>query len=266
MSIEVRPVPASQESDPVLRVVRLSSPAEWHAYLIPLGELPLKKEMRPLLRNAMQNLMKSLMRDGEQRSVWLLLDELHREENIRLISEHAARWRPDMGLGLQPEAGPPRYWSESDLMDRDYGSPVPALMHSVMLLDTDEAGQRHACDMLAGMAALVQVVHNEPTLDMAAEWYDIFQPTILERGLAAYPLYLPLLGTSSIQSDNGAELARWMGRASVYVRESFEDKGIFILSRFRLPAALDQSGFLLEREQSEQQKLDSDVVLPRLGE
>ncbi len=215
----------------------------WHAYVVPLHALPLQPERRPILRDSVTRLVATLSETAKERSVFLLLDELHRDNAIREISRFGRQWRPEMGLGLRPEAEPPRYWTEQDLTDRDHDSPLPALKHTVAYLDTDEAGATHACDVMSGTGGLVQVLHTSLNDDLIAAWNKTFLPEIEEEGLAAYPIYVPLLSTASLIHGETGALDRWMGRADVYMRESASDKAILLVSRFALDAHLRASGF-----------------------
>jgi hypothetical protein len=173
----------------------------------------------------------------------LQLDELHQDNTIRNISRYAQQWKPQIGLGVRPEAPPPRYWSEDDLLERDHDSPIPILMHMVAHLDTDGKSSDLACEVMTGSGGLIQVLHTSEPGQLVRTWYNIFQPTIQEAGLAAYPLYIPLIGTTTIANRPAQDLARWMADACLYVRESIEDKGVFLLSRFPLEMALGRAGF-----------------------
>jgi hypothetical protein len=173
----------------------------------------------------------------------LQLDELHKDNAILNISRYARQWNPEMGLGIRPEAPPPRYWTEADLMERDHDSPLPALMHSIMLLDSDDAGTKHACETMLGTGGLIQVLHTVSSEHLREAWYSVFQPTIEEEWLAAYPVYAPLLGAASLTDRSPDDLNRWMADAKIYLRESVEDNGLFVLSRYPLDSAWIAAGF-----------------------
>lgn len=239
MSIASEGIPQPQFEALPLRVAE-----GYVSFLIPLDKLPLPPHQRPHLRDGLERFVCTLQNDlACKSSIFLQLDELHQDNAIRNISRYARQWKPQIGLGVRPEAPPPRYWSEDDLLERDHASPIPILMHSVTHLDTDEKSSDLAREVMTGSGGLIQVLHANTSAQLVSTWYNIFQPTIQEEGLAAYPLYVPLIGTATIANHPAEDLARWMADACVYVRESTEDKGVFLLSRFPLAMALERAGF-----------------------
>jgi hypothetical protein len=123
-------------------------------------------------------------------------------------------------------------------------------MHSAIHLDTEEPGLLHACQTMTGTAGLIQVLHQAPVSQVITSWYNTFQPTIQEEGLAAYPLYLPILSATSLTGQKFEVLDEWMGKADIYIRESMEDKGILLLSRKSLDEALEKTGFILPEDKT----------------
>ena len=233
------------EPDSALEARPMAVATPWYAYVVPLHALPLEPDRRPILRESMTRLVAALRETAKERSVFLLLDELYKDNAIREISRYGRQWRPEMGLGLRPEAEPPRYWTEKDLTDRDYDSQLPALKHTVAQLDTDEAGAAHACEIMSGTGGLIQILHTCSTADLIEAWNHTFVPGIEEEGLAAYPIYVPLLTTASLTNTETGTLDCWMGRADVYVRESASDKALLLVSRFALDAHLRACGFIV---------------------
>lgn len=222
--------------------VVLDAPSPWHAVLLPM-KFPVREAARLELQR-MQQLAANLCEERTlERSVFLQLDHLHRDNAIQQINHNGRRWEPEMGLGIYPQAPAPRYWTSEYFLERAYTDPIPALMHNVMHLDTGETNLQHACDCMTGTGGLVQVLRNGKRPALRAAWYETLQPTIQEPGLAASPLYVPLLGVASLASAS-TDLDRWMGPADIYLRESDEDQGIFILSRYEFISALKSSGII----------------------
>ncbi len=234
------PAQPRPEKNPFFLVRRLVTPANWEAYLIPLPSVPLALELRPLLLIAMTELLQAFAAQKNlAQSIWLLLDELHHENAVREISRNAALWNPSMGLGLRPEDPPPRSWTGDDLLERDFNTPIPPLKHTIVMLETDQKGMDLAARLLTGFGALIHTLQNGTATDVSATWYDIFQPTIEEEGYAAFPIYTPIFGVKSLAGVQAETLSKWMGEVDIYIRESAEDTGVFLLSRHPLGPAFE---------------------------
>lgn len=203
----------------------------WHAAVIPVGEMPMQRVERAAFADRVDRLvsrLRSLL--SVERSVYLNAQELYRENNIRRIAEHGQLWGPEMGVGVYPDAPPTKDWTEIDPMDRDYGTPLPTMKHTVAYLETSETGAAHACAVMAGMGALVQVLHAKTAASAQAAWKRTYQPMVQE-AFASYPLFVPLLHAGNVTERPGYVLNEWMGEAVAYLRESVEDRGLFVLSR-----------------------------------
>ena len=203
----------------------------WYAAIVPVAEMPMRRDERGPFAEMVDQLTGSL-RSGlsAERSVYLNMQELHRDNNIRLIADYGQAWGPEMGVGVYPDAPPSKDWTEIDPMDRDYGTPMPVMKHTVAYLETKDAGATSACAVMAGMGALVQVLHQKPAAALQAAWTRFYRPMVQE-AFASYPVFLPLLHAGNVTGRRGDVLEDWMGEAAVYVRESVEDRGLFVLSR-----------------------------------
>lgn len=232
----------------LLECVRVEDTAPWFIYRVPILKFPLEPAKRLQLLTAMRSFVDAIRRAKSwQRSVWLLLDELQHEDAVTEISRNAAVWQPEMGIGLRPEEPSPHYWTSKDLLDREYSATMPTLKHTVVHLETDEAGAELACQSMTGRGSLIQALHSVPAATLLSDWHKVLQPTVEEEGLAAYPLYVPLLGLASVRSQRG-RLEAWMGHADVYLRESAEDSAVVIVSRVPLESFVKASEYLWMRD------------------
>lgn len=214
----------------------------WHAAVVPTGDMPMPGAGRAAFAETVDRLVSSLQSlPSVERSVYLNVQELYRENNIRLIAEHGKLWGPEMGVGVYPDAPPTKDWTEIDSMDRDYGTPLPVMKHTVAYLETSDAGAANACAVMAGMGALVQVLHHKQATALQAAWTRTYQPMVQE-AFASYPVFLPLLHAGNVTARPEHVLNEWMGEAEVYVRESVEDGGLFVLSRRDLVESLLAAG------------------------
>ncbi len=232
-------------------VLRLHAPEGWFAVLVPLAPLPLPIRYRPAYRRALEILV-SRLRGSDQRSVILELEHLHKEGAIRDVSRNGARWIPEMGLGVEPGAAPPKLWSFAELSERSVDDPFPPLIRNVMHLEGDERAMQHAVQTMAGTGALLQVVHPVPVETMLEEWKAALLPPIQEEALRAFPLYVPLLSAAALRNVDQATLSVWLGHAHAYLRESTEDRGLLVIARRPLDTPLAGTGFQLPPETNRQ--------------
>ncbi len=72
-------------------------------------------------------------------------------------------------------------------------------------------------------------------------------PSIQDPSYTCFPFYLPLLESKTLKSATPAQLETWFCGAMIYLRQSFEDKGIIIASRESLTAILNELGGRFER-------------------
>ncbi len=235
----------STEFDQELTAVRLTTGTEWFVYIIPVPAFPLKASQRKELFASVALLIRLLREESNaNRSAWLELDHLHQDNAIQQIGKCAPLWNPEIGLGLKPEAESPRYWTEDDLTNRDHDSPMPALMRNILLLNTSDEHSAQACQSMTGTGGLTQVIHRCTTERMRRAWYEVLHPFITEEGLAAFPIYMPLLTTESLTASALPMVEHCMREVDVYIRESAEEKGVFLISARALEPWLEAAGLL----------------------
>lgn len=231
----------------MLDAVPLRVPEGWFAALVPLIPLPLSQRERPDYLHAIQHLVGALRGTGN-RSVFLELEELHRDGKIREISRNGTLWSPEMGMGVEPDQAPPRLWTFAELSERDVKAGIPALVRNVMHLEADEAGCAHAVESMCGTGGLLQVLHAGSAIDLLEQWKSVLLPNIEEDALRAFPFYVPLLTSAALGNANAEQLSSWFGAAEVYIRESPADKGLLVLARRPITALLRGAGIALPAE------------------
>jgi hypothetical protein len=69
-------------------------------------------------------------------------------------------------------------------------------------------------------------------------------PPITDPSFRSFSYYLPLLDRNSLLAGNPQQLEGWFCGSSLYIRESFEDKGVLIAAREKLKPILDGLGDL----------------------
>lgn len=86
------------------------APEGWFAYLILILPLPMSAHRKPQYVEMLQQLVKSLRAPSAmQRTVFLELEELHKNDAIRQIGANGRLWGPVFGLGVRPEQPAPKF-------------------------------------------------------------------------------------------------------------------------------------------------------------
>lgn len=225
----------------------LEAPAPWHGLLLPLPSLPLDKSLRRELYEKLNHLL-SLLKGARPlcMATWLLMDTLHQDGESKKIAAHGRQWMPDPGLGVWPDREPPHAWTDDEFLEREYGTPLRPLMHTVMHISAGEAASMHAWETMAGTGSVIQLLIEKSPEEFHAAAKAHLLPTIEDESFRGFSMYFPLLCTTSIRGKEADELDRWLGPAVAYVRESAEDSGIFLLSRIDPADALRESGIVCE--------------------
>ena len=220
-------------------VKELALGSAFFAYLVDIGAYPLPMKARSRYAKALEQLTKQLCTHSAEHLVVLQCDELHRDNAIQQLAKQAALWQPEMGLGVYPDQPPPAAWDDMTLLDRDYSEQMPPLKHTVVLIGGEETGKADAVARMAGTGGLVQVGSSKDSPSLLAEWKQTLLAFIEDEGFRAYPIYIPLFhaGSFTVTADKlWKELA---GSCNVYLRESFEDKALLVMTRFNAAEALE---------------------------
>lgn len=171
-------------------------------------------------------------------SAWLQMNHFHLDRGAQKLSANGRNWLPVTGLGVWPDREPPRLWTKGDFEDREFGQPLPALMHTVFHVSAGGKAADHARDEMIGSGTIIYALHTDSSEKYLAAMRDLLWPRITEEALRGHPFYLPLLEVRSLQHVSAEALESWMGPACVYIRESVEDGGILIICS--LPQTLNQ--------------------------
>ncbi len=207
----------------------VSSVAPFEAALIPYPTFPLKTEEKQELTEALLRWVGSLMQEQRLRPiVFLQGSALHTVEEVNLLTDHAAEWMPDLGLGVRP-GSPPRLLQQSDF-DKLRWDEFSRLQHETLFYLMDEdAALTSAFPAYCGSGALLCCLLDVSTEIYLAHQRSIWLPTIQEPAFRAHPFYVPLLGADDVQPTSAFDRS-WMKNVRVYLRESPQDGGLFLIS------------------------------------
>ena len=226
---------------------QLSMPEGWAAYQLPL-HLPVRQEhQRASLMSALWDLTGRVCEAATAPpTVWLLMDNLHKDKAVLNLSRNARAWKPSYGLGLWPDQPPPRMTTRDDILNMEWGAAPRLPYHTVVQLGATGSDLKSAWTTMFGLGSTVLTFcpgAGERMLDATRQY--LKQP-IADESFQAFPFYFPLLGRKALENATAQELDGWLGPVQLYLRESEEDNAILLLTRSSpesLQEALQQTEF-----------------------
>lgn len=235
-----------QESDRRIQGEEFALPGRWAGYRIPT-RFPIRREAeRDRLEQALWTLLSRLHPADSQPGVFLLMDNLHRDNAVLRLSRNARDWRPTMGLGLWPDQPPPRTMTGADILDLEWGTTPRLPMHKVAGLGADSDMLHTAWTTMFGLGSSILTLGTGGAKRMLAETRQALKAPITDEGFQDFPFYFPLLGKKALSKATVEELDSWLGSTQLYLRESEEDKAILLLTRthpLTLSKVLEELGF-----------------------
>jgi hypothetical protein len=197
------------------------------AALLEYPSFPLAEQERTRLTDLLMDWLSSLTGQRAWRSAIFLQGEaLHEAAMVNRLTEQAAEWMPDLGLGIRP-GNPPHLLRPEDLSKLRWNE-FPKPQHATLFHLTEEgAAFRSGIPAYCGSGALLSCLLDVPVETYLARQRALWLPTIAEPAFRAHPFYVPLLGAPELQ-ESAQKLQAWTGDVRVYLRESAEDHGMLL--------------------------------------
>jgi hypothetical protein len=237
------PVQEVSEIEIVDRIVghEFPLPGNWSGYEIPV-HFPLKQEkQRAVLMAALWALAGRLWTPAEaQPTVWLLMDNLHKDGAVLNLSRNARDWKPRYGLGLWPDQPPPRMTTPNDILDLEWGAKPRLPYHRVTWLGASGIVLQSAWTLMFGLGSTILTLVPGGGEQMTGQTREFLRQPIVDDSFREFPFYFPLLGKKALSQATALELEGWLGPALLYMRESEEDHALLLLVRI-LPEALREA-------------------------
>ncbi len=210
-----------------MKMDALSAPAPLEAALISYSEFPVG-DLREQLADILFHWMAKLAGQWQLRPVVFLQGSaLHTAEEVNRLTDRAAEWMPNLGLGVRP-TDPPRLLQESDLAALQWDQFPKPRHESLFLLTEERAAFESAFPLYCGSGALMCCLMDSPLEAYLTAQRKMWLPKIEDRAFQAHPFYAPLLRPSDLRE--GYFEQTWMGSVRVYLRESVEDNGLFLIT------------------------------------
>lgn len=206
--------------------------------------LPLDDSRRSQLLGWFERFLPAVLDEyaGFQAFALLQYNQLNLGGASHIASTHFGPWGMDAGLGYWPERKPPTLWSREDFTDLDLGEPVRALMHQVFGINKGLPAIEEAFRLLLGLGPMVFTLSEDSVPKVKERATALFRPLIEEPALRMFAYYYPLLCAATFASENADRLDEWTCGIHFFLRESPEQKGIFIASRRPLDRVWQAAG------------------------
>jgi hypothetical protein len=158
------------------------------------------------------------------------------------LSSHGREWLPRLGLGVWPDRQPPTIWTKEDFRNLAPGEKPRTLMDQVFRITKSHEARVDAADTMLGLGAIVQVFTRDSGEEYLKKARALLLPPIKDPSYTCFPFYIPLLELKSMTGAASEKVESWFCGASVYMRESVEDKGVLLASSQPFDAVLRSLG------------------------
>jgi hypothetical protein len=228
-----------------LKPIKLPSP--WQASLLGVGAFPMPVGELDPMRLLLQAFSEIAAREhGLQHEVLLQLWNLSPQTGGEILSANVSEWAPKFGLGVWPDRKPPQAWTEETLVDAAAavfrGDEPMRPSNRLLRLTIPKNRQIDAADKMRGFGVQLELFSKDSIETIEERGKKFFLPTITERRFQREPFYLPLLDHASLcRADSASQIESWICGVDIYIRESAEDRGILILSRFELEPLVEKT-------------------------
>lgn len=231
-----------------LSTIQVSAPFE--GYLLPVSGFPmLQTEVLPLL-DFLRDLGR-IANVGKSLEVFIQAAQLVPKEmggtSAAILSQHGRDWIPKLGLGIWPDRPAPSLWTPKDFEDLAPGEKPRRLMYQVLRITKSIEARENARDTLLGLGTVLQIICSAPDAFLE-KMRSTFLKSITEPSFSCFSFYVPLFEANTLSRASASDLESWMGGASVYVRESAEDKAILLLAAESLVPILRKLGAQFQAE------------------
>ncbi len=225
----------------------------WQAAVLPVPEFPLPLAYAAALERfseALGEVLRGPYRLKQQ--LFLQVWKLGPETGAPDVSANRRAWRPQLGLGVWPNRLPPGGWTEERMVDAAaaiYRGDEPELpSHRLLRLCASPADTVDAARTMRRFGVLLEMFCPGESTETDARAREMFLPRIKASRFLQEEFYAPLLDRGSLLSAGPTEeIGAMLCGADVYLRDSAEDKGVLIVSRFPLLSLFEQVRRTLEQ-------------------
>lgn len=235
---------AHTESNDTLICLRPSPSARpYEVYVLPVSQFPIPEMERLAVRDFLDALSAVMRQTFRLRAeIFLQLNQLRLDGGPLILEQHAAEWMPLGGLGVWPDRESPRVWKPEDFMNLGVGDTLRPSTYQVFRITKSPQVAVSARNLMLGRGTVVEILTSDSIDSFFKRTAEVLLPSIKETSLRGFRFFVPLFERKSFEAASAADLDSWFCGASVYVRESIEDKGVLIASREPLGQIFEKLG------------------------
>ncbi len=224
----------------------IEAPPPWNCFLCK-ARFPLAKSDRSAMAAFWRQLsVEARAQFTLQQCLLLQVQQLHVDGGSDVLMEHGARWLPEMGLGIWPDRDPPRQFTKATFYSYPPGYDRPVLIFQLFRLAGKEQHKEEAREIMLGRGTVLEILSPLAEDQLLANGQATLLPAIEDPAFRSFPFYLPLFSGATFKGGTAGQIEQWSCGATVYIRESVEDGGVFIASREPLEPVYEKLGGTLD--------------------
>jgi hypothetical protein len=226
-----------------MRTRLLAIPADgWDAWLAPVSGFNTPEQESARVHSVVAAIRDSLIDSWRlNHEAFIQLEQFEDKQARAIFAAKAREWLPEIGLGVWPDRPPPAAWTKEEL-SAPPGERIRPLMFNVFQISTSVAARRSAVATLFRFGSMLEVLSRGSAAWLFEQMTAVLKRPIVDPSYTCFSYYVPLLEAKSIQSATRKQLDEWCSGIDLYMRQSFEDKGVLILSRESIVPALTKLG------------------------
>lgn len=226
-------------------LLSLKSPGRWHLYRLPYPRpFPLDDTECRIVRSWVESVINGAAMEYPSFHLGGVIqyNQLTYGNASMILAERAPQWGFDWGLGYWPEREPPTLWTPADFENLDVGEMPRPMMNQVFGVTQSAQAVLQSARALLGLGPVILTLSEDPVEKVKQRATALFRPLIRDISLKNFTYYFPLLAASTFAPSDGPFREEWTCGISFYLRESPEEKGIFIASRRPLDRVWQATG------------------------
>jgi len=234
------PTEATSSADLVMRTI---SSAGWECYVLGVPDFPVREQDIAPARTFVAKLCKALQNSLKLvPEIFLQYTQLELGDAAARLSAHGREWMPNVGLGVWPDRAAPCMYQPDDFLSLGIGERPRRIMYQLFHVTADIETRYRALQVMLGTGAVTALLTSESRDLLISRGREVFLPNITDVSFISFDYYIPLLETGTIGVATKSQMDVWCCGASVYIRESPEDRGIVITSGIPLQPFLQALG------------------------